>query len=243
MLQEFDEPHQQFFELLALWFIRTLHAQTKQDFAPLCVTFTHARDAGQREIHRLLRCPVEFAQPVDSWVLPQQIMELPIVSGDNHLLRILTVHADELLTERHLVTGLQSMVADQLISLLPSGDSRAAAVAQRLNMSTRSLTRQLAREGTTFGEILERLRRRLASRTTKRTPDLATGQFHSARTGQKHSAIGHRAAQKDANSKKAIGPGRGPGHNQGNARRARPADGACNLLAWGDGHIVQRLLA
>jgi AraC-like DNA-binding protein len=163
-VQEFDEPHQQFFELLALWFIRTLHTQMNLDFAPLRVIFTHARDAGQREVHRLLRCPVEFAQPVDSWVLPQQIMELPIVSGDNYLLRILTVHADELLTERHSVTGLQSMVADQLISLRPGGDSRAAAVAQRLNMSTRSLTRQLAKEGTTFGEILERLRRRLAFR-------------------------------------------------------------------------------
>ena len=31
-------------------------------------------------------------------------------------------------------------------------------------MSTRSFTRQLAKEGTTFGEILERLRRRLATR-------------------------------------------------------------------------------
>jgi AraC-like DNA-binding protein len=86
------------------------------------------------------------------------------VSGDSHLLRILTVHADELLTERHSVAGLQRMVADQLISLLPSGESRAAAVAQRLNMSTRSFTRQLAKEGTTFAEILERLRRHLASR-------------------------------------------------------------------------------
>ena len=27
-VQEFYEPHQQFFELLALWFIRTLHRQT-----------------------------------------------------------------------------------------------------------------------------------------------------------------------------------------------------------------------
>src|SRR5262249_3413825 len=50
------------------------------------------------------------------------------------------------------------------ISLLPGGDSQAAAVAQRLNMSARSLTRQLAKEGTTFGEIVERLRRRLATR-------------------------------------------------------------------------------
>ena len=128
------------------------------------VTFTHPRDAGQREVHRLLRCPVEFAQTVDSWILPQRVMDLPIVSGDSYLLRILTVHADELLTERHSVTGLQSMVADQLISLLPSGESRAAVVAQRLNMSTRSFARQLAKEGTTFGEILERLRRRLATR-------------------------------------------------------------------------------
>jgi AraC-like DNA-binding protein len=163
-VQEFDEPHQQFFELLALWFVRTLRRQTNPDFAPLRVTFTHARDAGQREVHRLLRCPVEFAQTVDSWVLPQRIMDLPIVSGDRYLLRILTVHADELLTERHSVTGLQSMVTDQLITLLPSGEYRAAAVAQRLNMSTRSFTRQLANEGTTFGEILERLRRRLATR-------------------------------------------------------------------------------
>ena len=163
-VQEFDERHQQFFELLALWFVRTLHTQTNLDFAPLRVTFTHPRDAGQREVHRLLRCPVEFAQTVDSWILPQRVMDLPIVSGDSYLLRILTVHADELLTERHSVTGLQSMVADQLISLLPSGESRAAVVAQRLNMSTRSFARQLAKEGTTFGEILERLRRRLATR-------------------------------------------------------------------------------
>src|SRR5215469_5795775 len=163
-VQQFDEPHQQFFELLALWFIRTLHTQTNLDFAPLRVTFAHAREAGQREVHRLLRCPVEFAQTVDSWVLPQRIMDLPIVSGDSYLLRILTVHADELLTERHSATSLQSMVADQLISLLPSGEIRAAAVARRLNMSTRSFTRQLANEGTTFGEILERLRRRRATR-------------------------------------------------------------------------------
>jgi len=56
------------------------------------------------------------------------------------------------------------MVVNQLVDLLPSGEARAAAVAQRLNMSRRAFTRHLGEEGTTFGEILERLRRRLASR-------------------------------------------------------------------------------
>jgi len=45
-LQEFDELHQQFFELLALWFIRTLHRETNRDFTLLRVTFTHARSTG-----------------------------------------------------------------------------------------------------------------------------------------------------------------------------------------------------
>ena len=86
------------------------------------------------------------------------------MSGDSQLLKILTAHADDLLAERHSVTGLQSMVANQLASLLPSGESRAAVVARQLGMSTRSFTRHLAEEGTTFAEILEQLRRRLAAR-------------------------------------------------------------------------------
>ena len=70
----------------------------------------------------------------------------------------------DLLAERHSVTGLQSTVANQLARLLPSGEARAAVVARQLGMSQRSLTRHLAEEGTTFAEILEQLRRRLASR-------------------------------------------------------------------------------
>ena len=163
-VKEFDEPHRQFFELLALWFIRTLHKETNRDFTLLRVTFTHARNADLREVHRLLRCPVDFAQAVNSWVLPERVMDLPIMSGDSQLLQILTAHADDLLTERHSVTGLQSMVANQLASLLPRGESRAAVVARQLGMSPRSFTRHLAEEGTTFGEILEQLRQRLAAR-------------------------------------------------------------------------------
>ena len=163
-VQELDEPKMQFFELLALWFLRTLHKETNRDFAPLHVTFTHARKADLREVHRLLRCPVDFAQTVDSWVLPQRVMDLPIVYGDNRLLRILTAYADDLLAERDSATRLQSMVETQLANLLPKGESSASAVAQQLNMTMRSFTRHLAEERTTFGEILERVRRRLASR-------------------------------------------------------------------------------
>jgi AraC-like DNA-binding protein len=163
-VQEFDQQHRQFFELTVLWLVRTLHKQTNHRFHPVRVTFTHARNAGLREIHRLLSCPVDFAQTADTVVLPQRIMDLPIVSEDSNLLQILTVHAGDLLAERQSVSGLQSTVINQLVELLPSGEARTAAVAQRLGMSRRSFVRHLAQEGVTFGEILEQLRQRLAAR-------------------------------------------------------------------------------
>jgi hypothetical protein len=42
-VQEFDEPHQQFFELLALWFIRTLHRNPGAAAAAPCLSLPGGR--------------------------------------------------------------------------------------------------------------------------------------------------------------------------------------------------------
>jgi hypothetical protein len=47
-LEELNEPHPQFFELLTLWFVRTMHRETSRDFALLRITFTHTRNSDQR---------------------------------------------------------------------------------------------------------------------------------------------------------------------------------------------------
>ena len=159
-----DEPRRQFSEFIALAVIRALNGATNRDFAPSRMTFAHARSWGLREIHRLLRCPVEFAQTTDNWVLPERVMELPITSGDSHLLHILEAHADDLLSERRTAAGLRGLVENQLLSMLPSGRVQTAAVAQQLGMSARSFKRHLAQEGTSFSEILDRLRNHLARR-------------------------------------------------------------------------------
>jgi AraC-like DNA-binding protein len=159
-----DELRRQSSEFIALAVIRALRILTGRDFAPSRMTFAHARNSDLREIDRILRCPVEFAHATESWIIPQSVTELPIVSQDSHLLQILTAHADDLLAERGLAAGLQSMVENQLLRVLPSGKVQAPLVAQQLGISMRSFTRQLAEEGTTFGEILDRLRNRLALR-------------------------------------------------------------------------------
>ena len=159
-----DEPCRQHSEFTALSFNRVLHKLTNRDFAPSRVGFAHARDSGLREVHRILRCPVEFMQAVDSWVLPQRILELPVISEDSRLLQILEAHAGDMLSEKRAPAGLRSLVEDQLTGLLPSGRARAAVVAEQLGMSERSFRRRLVQESTNFGEVLDRLRNRLALR-------------------------------------------------------------------------------
>ena len=159
-----SEFRRQWSEFLALAVIRTLRMLTGHDFAPTRMTFTHARNSDLPEVHRLLRCPVEFTHLTMSWVLPQSVMALPIRSEDSELLDLLKAHGDDLLTKRRTAPGLQNVVENQLISMLPSGRAQAAAVAQQLGMSQRSLTRRLAEEDMTFGEILDRVRNRLAVR-------------------------------------------------------------------------------
>jgi len=128
------------------------------------MTFVHARNSGLKELHRVLRCPVQFVQDADTWVLPPDVMDLPIVSEDSRLLHVLEAHADHLLLERQSATGLRSLVENQVLGLLPSGNVQAAVVAKQMGMSVRSFRRYLAQEGTSFAEVLDHVRQRRASR-------------------------------------------------------------------------------
>jgi hypothetical protein len=157
-----DAPVRQHAELIALAFNRVLCTLTNRDFTPIRMTFAHIRNSGFREIQRILRCPVEFGQVADSWVLPQSVMELRIISEDRNLLQILQVHADDLLSQRRSAPGLRGVVENHLVNVLPSGKVQAATVAKGLGMSVRSLSRHLAQEGTSFGVLLDGLRNRLA---------------------------------------------------------------------------------
>jgi len=156
------EPRRQYCEFMALLVIRVLRMLTNRNFSPSRATFTHSESSNSKEIERVLGCAVEFAHSVESWVFPQAVVELAIVSSDSQLLEILTAHADHLLAGRRTATGMRDVVERELVGLLPRGSARPVVVARQLGMSGRSLTRRLAEEGTTFSDILDSLRRRLA---------------------------------------------------------------------------------
>src|SRR5262249_54023229 len=103
-------------------------------------------------------------QPADTCVLPQRVIELPIISEDSQLLQILETHGNDLLSKRQGGAGLRGVVEDHLLGILPSGRLNAPAVAEQLGVSERSFRRRLPEEGPSFGPVLDQLRNRLAFR-------------------------------------------------------------------------------
>jgi AraC-like DNA-binding protein len=73
------------------------------------------------------------------------------------------------LAELEAQTQTQERVRAALFELLPTGQNQLSQVAKRLAMSSRSLQRRLAQEGTTFRKVLEETRAQLATHYLKQS--------------------------------------------------------------------------
>ena len=72
--------------------------------------------------------------------------------------------ADQLLAALPNIDLFEDKVCMQIEAELPDGNTNAAAVAEKLGVSSRTLHRKLHHEGTSYQELLDRVRFRLAVR-------------------------------------------------------------------------------
>jgi AraC-like DNA-binding protein len=169
-----EDRHQIEFWMTAL--IRTCTTLTGA-LRPSRVAFAHRPCKASDEIKRFLGCPVEFGAAVDEAVFPASASSLPLVGADAHLNGILVGYCEEALASRRAqAPSIRVDVENALTPLLPHGRPPVAKVARRLGMSTRTLTRRLAAEGQTFGQVVDELRTDLAERYL-RDRDLSISQI------------------------------------------------------------------
>lgn len=136
---------------------------TRRRIAPLEVQFAHAFAGGAKDQQRLLGCPVSFGRNRSQIILNQQDLALPIDSADDRLLEVLKSHCDEILKQRARDNPQDlARVERCIVDLLPKGEAKARIVAREMGMSERSLVRYLAGMGTSFTEVLGKLRHELA---------------------------------------------------------------------------------
>ncbi|UJR85347.1 AraC family transcriptional regulator [Sandaracinus amylolyticus] len=122
------------------------------------VRLRRAPPADRARWEALLGTSAELDAPVDEVVLPKDALELAIPRADAVLARFFARYLDARLAK--LPAPSWTARAERAIEdLLPRGEPTLASLAQRLHASPRTLQRRLEDEGTTFGALLESVRR------------------------------------------------------------------------------------
>jgi len=128
---------------------------------PMEVAFAYPAPDDHTQHTALFRCPVVFGAP--QWRISFALADVdrPFLASNRELAR-----SNDQILDR-MVKGLRqddlvSRVKMAMVDELPSGTPSEDAIAKAVLMSTRSLQRRLAEEGTSFTESLAMVRRELA---------------------------------------------------------------------------------
>lgn len=128
----------------------------------LWLDFQPASERERRKIEELALCPVTFGHDQTMAELDADTLALPInVFGDAGLAELEATAKRQLLEQQQqqgLAGQIQWLIRDQMINGLP----RRKTVADRLNMSVRTLDRRLADEGLSWQGLLDDTRLHLA---------------------------------------------------------------------------------
>lgn len=156
-------PARQYTEFLSALILSELREVSGKDIVPMGVSFAHPRDRGIVEMERFFGCVLRFSEADCEVVLAPGDLDLPLASGDPQLLGILRAYGDHLLLGAQS-GGLREQVEEAISARLSDGSATLGNIAADLGFSSRTLSRRLAQNGTSYFAILEEMRQALASR-------------------------------------------------------------------------------
>lgn len=128
---------------------------------PMDVTLRHERPPRDDAYQSFYGVPVRYGESRNSLTLRRADLERPTLGADEELATLLEGIADRYL-ERRMAGRYAVRVRDVLLAQLLTGASTKTETARRLNTTERTLLRRLKEEGTTFADVLDRLREELA---------------------------------------------------------------------------------
>jgi len=162
-VERLSDRHQIEFWVTGL--VHSCRKMTGHRLLPSYVGLVHRRKGGAAELVRFLGCDVEFGADTDEVAFPGTVKQMPVVSADPYLNKLLIKYCEE--ARSHREAGrltFRVAVENAIAPLLPHGRARADEIARQLGMSLRTLERRLGSEGLTFTGILSELRVDLGKR-------------------------------------------------------------------------------
>jgi len=147
--------------LLSLY-VKLCRLNYGETFTPALVTIMHSPPQVLGPYFEYFKCPVEFDSERDSMVISRSVIDAELPSANPYLANL-----NEQETVRILAKLDKSRTVDRvkaaIIDELANGNVGIDSVADKLNMSSRTLNRQLHQQGVTFKELLVETRLGLAT--------------------------------------------------------------------------------
>lgn len=143
--------------------MRQLRSTIDTQWRPLSVGLVRPPPRNLDMHRRVLGRALEFSQSTNFIALPISILDATIRDSSPELFKMSIQLLDRLLAERTSAADLISSVREEIVLALPSEEgTQLKRVARRLGMSVRSLQRHLAEYNTSFQQLVDETRRRLA---------------------------------------------------------------------------------
>ena len=111
---------------------------------------------------RVMGNDVHFNAPVNRIGLQQRLLARPIPGADAHLFEELQKVGSLLLKLKSREDNIVETLSDFIVNALPRGDATPEQASKNLNVSERTLQRNLAAANTTFSKIIDETRQRMA---------------------------------------------------------------------------------
>ena len=151
-------------EFFAVALLRLCRQFVGQKIGPLSVSFVHHRSGDLRRVQRLFGCEVQFGADSDEISFDADVTDFPLVGDDPFLNELMLKNCEDAIAVRASnASPFRTVVENVIAPLLPHAEAQAKTVAVRLGLSERTLARRLTAEGLSFGEILDNMRRDLAT--------------------------------------------------------------------------------
>jgi AraC-like DNA-binding protein len=128
------------------------------------VHVTHTEPSYRAEYDRIFRAPVIFRSHRNALLADDSWMTQKPPSTSRPILDVLSAHSEALLEKLQSSKSTRGRVESLLTASLGNGGATMTAIASQLGLSRQSLFRRLRAEGTTFEEVLDGLRHKLALR-------------------------------------------------------------------------------
>lgn len=137
---------------------------TGEHLVPLEARFAHEAAADSSVYRDVYGCAPAFDQLEYGLVFSPDVLTLPVATRGSDRTEAFARQLGELENALPLAASLATRVRDMLAAELRGGNPMIESIAAQLRMHPRTLTRRLREEGTSHSELLDSLRRELATK-------------------------------------------------------------------------------